>query len=41
MWSELLETKRNALLLIVKVEYYDIYLIVESNNLVWIAYAAP
>ena len=39
--SELLQTKSDALLLVIEVEDNDIDLLVESNNLVWIAYAAP
>ena len=39
--SELLQTESDALLLLIEVEDNDIDLLVESNNLVRIAYAAP
>ncbi len=41
MRSELLQTESDALLLVIEVEDNDIDLLVEGNNLVRIAYAAP
>ena len=41
MWSELLQTKSDTLLLLIEVEDNNVDLLVESYNLVWIAYAAP
>ena len=41
MWSELLETESDTLLLVVEVDDYDVQLLIELNNLLWIAYAAP
>ena len=39
--SELLQAESNALLIFIEVKNNDINLLVECNNLVWIAYAAP
>ena len=39
--SELLETESDTLLLLIEVEDNNVNLLVERNNLVWIAYAAP
>ena len=41
MRSELLQTESDALLLVIEVENYDVDLLVECYNLVWVAYAAP
>ena len=41
MWSELLQTESNTLLLLIEVEDNNVDLLVERYNLVWIAYAAP
>ena len=41
MWSELLKTECDTLLAIIEVEDNNIELLVESNNLLWVAYAAP
>ena len=41
MWSELLQTESDTLLLLIEVEDNNVDLLVESYNLVWIAYAAP
>ena len=41
VWGELLETKSDTLLLLIEVDDNNVDLVVESNNLVWIAYAAP
>ena len=39
--SKLLETESDTLLLLIEVEDNNVNLLVESNNLMWIAYAAP
>ena len=41
MRSELLQTESDTLLLIIEVEDNNVNLLIKSNNLVWIAYAAP
>ncbi len=41
MWSKLLQTESNALLLVVEVDNNNVELLIEFYNLVWIAYAAP
>ena len=41
MRSELLQTECDTLLLFIEVENYNVQLLVEFNNLVWIVYAAP
>ena len=41
MWSQLLETKGDALLLFVEVEDYNVNLLVEFYDFLRIAYAAP
>ena len=41
MWSELLQTESDTLLLLIEVEDNNVDLLVERYNLVWIAYAAP
>ena len=41
VWGKLLETKSDTLLLLIEVDDNNVDLVVESNNLVWIAYAAP
>ena len=41
MWSKLLESESDALLLVVEVEDNDVELLVELNDFLRIAYAAP
>ena len=41
VWSELLQTKSDTLLLIIEVDDNNVDLLVESNNLCRIVYAAP
>ena len=41
MLSELLDTESDTLLLLIEVEDNNVNLLVECNNLVWIAYATP
>ena len=41
VWSELLQTESDTLLLLIEVEDNNVDLLVERYNLVWIAYAAP
>ena len=41
MWSQLLQTEGNALLLIVKIKDNDVELLIKLNNFLRIAYAAP
>ena len=41
VWSQLLQTKSDTLLLLIEVEDNNVDLLVECYNLVWIAYAAP
>lgn len=40
MWSELLQAESDTLLLVVEVNDNDIDLLIELNNLVWVAYAS-
>ena len=41
MRSKLFNTESDALLFLIKVKDYNIYLLIQSNNLMRIAYAAP
>ena len=41
MWGELLQTEGDAFLFVIEVDDNDVDLLVESYNLVWIAYASP
>ena len=41
MWGELLQAESNALLLLIEVEDNDVKLLIQLNNLLRIAYAAP
>ncbi len=41
MWRQLLRSKRNSLLVVVKVEDYDIELLIQFNQLLWVVDTAP